>query len=128
MLAYHDHDAGQHRIAAFDGDQLAGALFVAPGPVAVSRGWAAEQLEEVHASQRERFRIVAGRAGADRPDAGATVCSCFNVGANQIVAAVAAGCTTVEAIGSALKAGTNCGSCRSEIRALIQANRVQAAE
>ncbi|BAB49889.1 nitrate reductase large subunit [Mesorhizobium japonicum MAFF 303099] len=128
MLAYHDRDAGQHRIAAFDGEHLTGALFVARGPVAVSRGWAAEQLEEVQASQRERFRIVAGRAGAERPDAGATVCSCFSVGANQIVAAVAAGCTTVEAIGGALKAGTNCGSCRSEIRALIQASRVQAAE
>ncbi|WP_276315400.1 nitrate reductase [Mesorhizobium jarvisii] len=128
MLAYHDRDAGQHRIAAFDGEHLTGALFVARGPVAVSRGWAAEQLEEVHASQRERFRIVAGRAGAERPDAGATVCSCFSVGANQIVAAVAAGCTTVEAIGGALKAGTNCGSCRSEIRALIQASRIQAAE
>ncbi|WP_027060126.1 nitrate reductase [Mesorhizobium loti] len=128
MLAYHDGDAGQHRIAAFDGNQLSGALFIAPGPVAVSRGWAAQQLEEIHASQRERFRIVAGRAGAERPDAGATVCSCFNVGVNQIVAAVAAGCTTVEAIGNALKAGTNCGSCRSEIRAIIEANRVQAAE
>ncbi|OBQ73628.1 nitrate reductase [Mesorhizobium erdmanii] len=128
MLAYHDRDTGQHRIAAFDGERLVGALFVAPGPVAVSRGWATEQLEEVHASQRERFRVVAGRAGAERPDAGATVCSCFNVGANQIVAEVAAGCTTVEAIGGALKAGTNCGSCRSEIRAIIQANRVQAAE
>jgi assimilatory nitrate reductase catalytic subunit len=128
MLAYHDRDAGQHRIAAFDGDQLAGALFVAPGPVAVSRGWAAEQLVEIHAGQRERFRIVAGRAGAERPDAGAIVCSCFSVGANQIVAAVAGGCGTVEAIGSALKAGTNCGSCRAEIRAIIQANRVQAAE
>ncbi|WP_292183302.1 nitrate reductase, partial [Mesorhizobium sp.] len=44
MSAYHDGDAGQHRIAAFDGDRLLGALFVAPGPVAVSRGWAADQL------------------------------------------------------------------------------------
>lgn len=128
MLAYHDRDAGQHRIAAFDGERLAGALFVAPGPVAVSRGWAAEQLEETHAGQRERFRIVAGRAGADRPDPGATVCSCFGIGANQIAAAVGAGCATVEAIGEALKAGTNCGSCRAEIRAIIGANRVQAAE
>ncbi|MBZ9872062.1 molybdopterin-dependent oxidoreductase [Mesorhizobium sp. BR1-1-9] len=128
ILAYHDRDAGQHRIAAFNGAQLAGALFVAPGPVAVSRGWATQQLEEVHASQRDRFRIVAGRSGAERPDAGATVCSCFNVGINQITAAVASGCTNVEAIGAALKAGTNCGSCRSEIRAIIQAHRVQAAE
>ncbi|ANT51449.1 nitrate reductase [Mesorhizobium amorphae] len=128
MLAYHDRDAGQHRIAAFDGERLAGALFVAPGPVAVSRGWAAEQLEETHAGQRERFRIVAGRAGAERPDAGATVCSCFSVGANQIAAAVAAGCTSVASIGETLKAGTNCGSCRAEIRAIIEARRVQAAE
>ncbi|MCA0021210.1 bacterioferritin-associated ferredoxin, partial [Mesorhizobium sp. B264B1A] len=64
----------------------------------------------------------------ERPDAGATVCSCFNVGIKQITAAVASGCTNVEAIGAALKAGTNCGSCRSEIRAIIQAHRVQAAE
>ncbi|MBZ9680576.1 molybdopterin-dependent oxidoreductase [Mesorhizobium sp. CO1-1-2] len=128
MLAYHDREAGQHRIAAFQGEHLAGALFIAPGPVAVSRGWAAEQLGEVHASQRERLRIVAGRAGAERPDAGATVCSCFNIGVNQITAAVAAGCNSVEAIGATLKAGTNCGSCRSEIRTIIQACRVQAAE
>ncbi|TPM00749.1 nitrate reductase [Mesorhizobium sp. B2-3-10] len=128
MLAYHDREAGQHRIAAFQGEHLAGALFIAPGPVAVSRGWAAEQLGEVHASQRERFRIVAGRAGAERPDAGATVCSCFNIGVNQITAAVAAGCNSVEAIGATLKAGTNCGSCRSEIRAIITNGRVQAAE
>ncbi|MBZ9710856.1 molybdopterin-dependent oxidoreductase [Mesorhizobium sp. ESP7-2] len=128
VLAYHDREAGQHRIAAFEGEHLAGALFIAPGPVAVSRGWAAERLGEIHASQHQRFRIVAGRAGAERPDAGATVCSCFNVGVNQITAAVSAGCTTVDAIGATLKAGTNCGSCRSEIRAIILANRVQAAE
>ncbi|QPC91844.1 nitrate reductase [Mesorhizobium sp. INR15] len=128
MLAYHDRDAGQHRIAAFDGNMLSGALFVAPSPVAVSRGWAVEQLDEIHDGQRERFRIVAGRARAERPDAGATVCSCFSVGAKQIAAAVAGGCTSVEAIGGALKAGTNCGSCRAEIRAIIQASRVQAAE
>ncbi|MBZ9995629.1 nitrate reductase [Mesorhizobium sp. BH1-1-4] len=128
ILAYHDSEAGQHRIAAFEGEHLAGALFIAPGPVAVSRRWAAEQLAEIHASQRQRFRIVAGRAGAERPDAGATVCSCFNVGVNQITAAAAAGCTSVEAIGATLKAGTNCGSCRSEIRAIIAAHRVQAAE
>jgi len=128
LLAYHDRDAGQHRIAAFDGDRLAGALFAAPGPVAVSRGWAADQLGETHAGQRSRFRIVAGRAGADRPDAGAMVCSCFSVGANQIAAAVATGCASVEAIGEVLKAGTNCGSCRSEIRAIVNAGRVQAAE
>ena len=35
---------------------------------------------------------------------------------------------SLEAIGSTLRAGTNCGSCRSEIRAIIDARHVQAAE
>ena len=127
MLAYHDQKAGQHRVAAFDGDRLAGALFVAPRPVAVSRAWAAQQLGEMHDGQRNRFRVIAGRAGAERPDAGATVCSCFNVGVNQIAAAVRAGCASVDDIGKALKAGTNCGSCRAEIRAIVQTSDAVAA-
>jgi assimilatory nitrate reductase catalytic subunit len=127
MLAYHDQEAGQHRVAAFDGERLAGALFVAPKPVAVSRAWATQQLGETHNGQRNRFRVIAGRAGAERPDAGAMVCACFNIGANQIAAAVRAGCASVEDIGKALKAGTNCGSCRAEIRGIIHLSDVAAA-
>ncbi|KRB21986.1 nitrate reductase [Mesorhizobium sp. Root695] len=128
ILAYHDRDAGQHRIATFDGDQLSGALFVAPGPVAVSRGWAAEQLSAEHVDRRARLAIVAGRPGGIDLDRGAIVCSCFGVGANQIAEAVRRGCGSVGAIGAALHAGTNCGSCRAEIRVIIDAQSLQAAE
>ena len=62
------------------------------------------------------------------PAVGRIVCSCFNVGVNQLASAVVAGCSSVEAIGAALRAGTNCGSCRSEIRSIVDAGRVQAAE
>lgn len=128
MSAYHDLDAGQHRIAAFDGDQLSGALFVARRPVAVSRGWAAEQLSADHVDRRGRLAIVAGRPGGIDIDRGAIVCSCFGVGANQIAEAVRRGCDSVAAIGAALHAGTNCGSCRAEIRVIIDAQSLQAAE
>ncbi|MES0002977.1 molybdopterin-dependent oxidoreductase [Mesorhizobium sp. M0051] len=128
ILAYHDRDAGQHRIAAFDGDQLSGALFVAPGPVAVSRGWAAEQLSADYVDRRGRLAIVAGRPGGIDADRGAIVCSCFGVGANQIAEAVRQGCGSVAAIGAALHAGTNCGSCRAEIRVIVDAQILQAAE
>ncbi|RWC27328.1 MAG: nitrate reductase [Mesorhizobium sp.] len=128
MSAYHDRDAGQHRIAAFDGDRLLGALFVAPGPVAVSRGWAADQLSADHVDRRGRLAIVAGRPGGIDVDRGAIVCSCFGVGANQIAEAVRHGCGSVAAIGAALHAGTNCGSCRAEIRVIIDAQSLQAAE
>jgi assimilatory nitrate reductase catalytic subunit len=60
------------------------------------------------------------------PAVGRIVCSCFNVGVDQLAAAVAGGCRSVEAVGAALRAGTNCGSCRSEIRTIIDAGRIQA--
>ncbi len=86
------------------------------------------QLSEMHGDSRTRFAVVAGRPGAGRPDPGATVCSCFSVGINQIVAAVQSGCRTVEAIGATLSAGTNCGSCRAEIRGIIDGCQAAAAE
>jgi NAD(P)H-nitrite reductase large subunit len=35
---------------------------------------------------------------------------------------------SVEAVGEALKAGTNRGSCRAEIKGIVEANRLKAAE
>ncbi|HCL64471.1 MAG TPA: nitrate reductase, partial [Rhizobium sp.] len=127
-LGYSDRASGEARIAFFHGDALLLALFVAPEPVSVSRNWAIGQVSEPHADTRTRFAVVAGRPGAGRSDPGATVCSCFSVGANQIVAAVRSGCQTVEAIGETLYAGTNCGSCRAEIRGIIDGCQVAAAE
>ncbi|GLS39115.1 nitrate reductase [Mesorhizobium tianshanense] len=127
-LAYHDVAGGHYRFARFAGSHLAGALYLAPKPVAVSRSWAVEQLNMDHADRRGRLAIVAGRPSGNRVDRGAIVCSCFGVGANQIAEAVRGGCTSVEAIGATLHAGTNCGSCRAEIRTIIDGRNLQAAE
>ncbi len=124
---FYDSHAGTVRLAAFEGDRLMGALFVSPEPVALSRAFLSDALAESHAGAG-RIRLLAGLGGADRPDPGATVCACFNVGLNTIVAAIRDGsATTVEAIGDALKAGTNCGSCRGEIRRIIDGNRFEKA-
>ncbi|MER9924122.1 molybdopterin-dependent oxidoreductase [Mesorhizobium sp. M0048] len=127
-LAYHDIAGGHHRFARFAGNRLVGALYLAPTPVAVSRGWAVEQLGADHADRQARLAIVAGRPGGNGVDRGAIVCACFGVGANQIAEAVRGGCTSVAAIGAALHAGTNCGSCRAEIKTIIDGRRLQAAE
>jgi assimilatory nitrate reductase catalytic subunit len=79
------------------------ALFEAPGEV----------------SAEDRRALLSGRPAKHARDAGPIVCACFAVGRNTILAAAAEGCRTVEAIGSSLHAGTNCGSCRSEIRELL---------
>ncbi len=127
-LGYADHQTGDLRLAFFDGDRLLAALFLAREPVAVARNWAVSQLTAEHGNLRKRFTLVAGRPGAGRPDPGATVCSCFGVGVNQIVAAVRGGCHSVEAVGKELNAGTNCGSCRAEIRGIIDGCLAAAAE
>jgi assimilatory nitrate reductase catalytic subunit len=127
LVAYHDAQTGRHRYACYDGDRLAGAVFLAPEPVAVSRDWAIAQLGAPNLARRQRTSVVAGRPGKGGIDRGATVCACFSVGANEIAAAVGRGCRTVSAVGEALHAGTNCGSCRSEIRNIIDAQLATAA-
>jgi assimilatory nitrate reductase catalytic subunit len=127
-LALHDAPTGRHRFAAFSGDRLAAALFVARDPVSVSRSFAASALTERFTETRERVAFLAGRPAGDVPDTGAIVCSCFDIGINQIDALVRAGsATTVEAVGASLRAGTNCGSCRSEIRRIIHGHTVETA-
>ena len=127
-IGYADRTKGISRVAFFAGEKLLAALFIALEPVAVSRNWAIAQLSRDHGDMRKRIAIAAARPGADQPDPGATVCSCFSIGINQIVAAAKSGATSVEAIGQCLKAGTNCGSCRSEIREIVDGCLVTAAE
>ena len=50
---------------------------------------------------------------------GKTVCSCFKVGENTIIDAIQQGCDSVDKLGNALKCGTNCGSCKSELSQLV---------
>ena len=121
-----DPARGRHRIAFVQDGRLVAALFVDAAPVAVSRAHVAGLLGE-----EAGLSALSGRAGADRPDPGPTVCACFAVGVNTLVSAIASGgCLTVEALGSALKAGTNCGACRPELAALIRQHRplLEAAE
>jgi assimilatory nitrate reductase catalytic subunit len=127
-IAFHDRQSSSYRFACYRGERLLGALFLAPEPVAVSRDWAVAQLALPHPKAAARFKIIAGRPGAGGADKGATVCSCFGVGANEIAAAVRRGCCTVASIGEKLQAGTNCGSCRAEIRTIIEAQNLEAAE
>ncbi len=123
-LSYHDEATGSHRFAAFDGAQLVGALFIGSSPVAVSRSWAEGALSDLYPEARSRHSLLAGHAGAGQKDKGAIVCACFDVGRNEINESVRAGCLGVADVGRALKAGTNCGSCRSEIGRLIDAARI----
>lgn len=120
--------SGLKRFAAFDGTALSGVIYLGTKPVAVSRNWAANQLEQSFANASERWHVVAGRPANDMPDKGAIICACMNVGLNEIIHAANEGCASVEAIGQCTKAGTNCGSCVSERRIILNGDQVIAAE
>jgi assimilatory nitrate reductase catalytic subunit len=128
VLSYHDGATGRFRCAAFDGNRLAGALFMADGPVDVSRQFVTDKLAALFEDAGARWRIIAGRAGADQPDKGAIICACHSVGINEISAAIKGGCSTLDDIGATTRAGTNCGSCRAEMRIMLNGPQTVAAE
>ena len=121
-----DARTGRRSYALVEDGRLHFALFLSLDPVLVSRHWMVEQLA---APEVNAVTLLAGRPGLDVPDTGAIVCACLSVGAITIADAVRRhGCTSVEAIGALTGAGSNCGSCRAEIRAIIGANLAVAAE
>jgi assimilatory nitrate reductase catalytic subunit len=130
LLEYTDRRGSSFRAAAIDdaGAMEEALLVAAPGRLP-SRDWLIALLaSRAPLSPVDRRVLLSGLAPVPMPSAGRIICSCFNVGIHQIAAAVAEGCGSVEAIGAALRAGTNCGSCRSELRTIIDANRIEAAE
>jgi assimilatory nitrate reductase catalytic subunit len=120
VLSYSDCKGNRHRYAVFGGGTLNGAAFFDRKPVAIARNFVAESLDAPCTPTTSRFAVLAGRAGADQKDRGPTVCTCFEVGRNEIIEAVLGErCLSVDAVGVILKAGTNCGSCRPEIAKII---------
>jgi assimilatory nitrate reductase catalytic subunit len=68
----------------------------------------------------DRRALLAGRPLRKAADAGPLVCSCLRVGRQAIIEAIRAhGLSSPREVGARLGAGTQCGSCVSEIRALI---------
>jgi assimilatory nitrate reductase catalytic subunit len=99
--------------------RLEAVVFVGPTPTLPAPDWLKAQFERATIPTPERRALLAGRPLGGAMDEGPIVCVCFQVGAQRIRAAAAAGNRTVETIGKRLGAGTNCGSCVPEIRRLI---------
>ena len=79
--------------------------------------WARRLL---HASDTDRAGLLMGQPVDATADIGAVVCSCFGVGRNTILSSIRRfGSRTPEQIGQRLRAGTNCGSCRPELKAIL---------
>ncbi len=114
-----DPARGGLRVAVLDGEsRLAAALYLTRDGTLPDRDWLVAQLDA--AEPAPSIELIAGRPAAQQPDRGPIVCVCFDVGLKAIVEAVEShGLMSVEAVGQALSAGTNCGSCKPAIQRLI---------
>ncbi|WP_347094061.1 molybdopterin-dependent oxidoreductase [Sphingomonas parapaucimobilis] len=111
-----DAARGTRRIAILSGGRLIAALFVTESGELPARDWLIGQLAETEAAPS----LLAGRAPGMPVDRGAIVCACFDIGMRTIVAAIRdQRLADVAAIGTALGAGTNCGSCRPALARLL---------
>ncbi|MCP5158082.1 MAG: molybdopterin-dependent oxidoreductase [Gammaproteobacteria bacterium] len=122
-LEFADASAGRYRGAVLLDGRLRACLFVAPSHELPLRGWLAGLFAVQELDSAERASLLAGRPGQGQRDGGRIVCACFGIGLNTLTTAIREQrLTTPQAIGAALKAGTNCGSCVPELRQLIPQN------
>ncbi len=114
-------DLGKHRcrMAWFDGDKLVASAFLASEPLTLSREFVSSQLGGIWSGIAQRAQVIAGVPGKETPDKGKIICACMNVGLHEIADAKSKGCCSVDAIGTATGAGTNCGSCKPEIAEIL---------
>lgn len=115
-----DHAGGHYRAAAFDAEgRLAFALIF--GPRGQVPAWDALKslFTAGHIPEADRRLLLSGRRAGLDAGQGPLVCACHGVPRSAIEGAIRSGCHSAQAIGDALKAGTNCGSCLPEIRQIL---------
>ncbi len=121
-----DQRSGRRNFAVLKDGRLAAALFTSPDPVLVSRQWAATLLSE---HDLDASTVLAGRPVPTGPTPArlfAPASRWVSTPSQRPSGSRAA--RRIEAVGAATRAGTNCGSCRAEIRGIIDAHRLAAAE
>ncbi len=115
-----DTARGTWRVGVVADDSLLAALYVTEKGILPPRDWLIAQLDA--AAPPSSMELLSGRPAVPQLDRGTIVCVCFDVGMTAICSAIRdQSLATVETVGAALSAGTNCGSCRPTIQRLIGA-------
>ena len=122
-MSLRDPAAGVFRSARVQDGRLDCCVFTGPDHDLPRRDWLMELFARDVIEPMERRALLAGRR-ADGVAPEPSICVCMGVGEGAIRAAIRGGCDSVEAVGRATTAGTNCGSCKPEIGAILSAMRV----
>jgi len=120
-VEYLDEAQSRYRGARIENGHLESCIFIGPDQHLPERDWLAQLVSKDFLDDKERVSLLTGKPDSGQHDIGKIICSCFNVGLNTLSDAIRnQNLTNVDAIGAALKAGTNCGSCIPELHRLIE--------
>lgn len=113
-LVFEDAELGIYQKLVIKDDRLIGVLLFGD-----TTGFAAYRELVASGTELEDRRATLLRGSATTPVEGRLVCSCNQVGEGTLLREIAGGCSTVSQLCAKTTAGTACGSCRSEVAALL---------
>jgi assimilatory nitrate reductase catalytic subunit len=123
LVIYADPARGMFRYASIRGGRLNACLFIAGKASLLPTRDALAPLLGTRIEPQRRTALLTGEPGggaASSAATGPTVCACFGIGLSALHRAIVEGrLTSVAEIGANLRAGTNCGSCIPELRAIL---------
>ncbi len=118
-VEYLDAGARRYRGVRLVDGALESALFIGPREALPPRDWLASLFPQGRLDESTRRYLLSGRPPPGTRDTGPTVCACMNVGRNTLLEAIGQGADSVERLTELTGAGSGCGSCVPELRALL---------
>jgi assimilatory nitrate reductase catalytic subunit len=127
LVIYADPGRGTFRYASLIENRLDACLFLARNAPSLPSRDALIALLGTRIEPETRGYLLAGDpAGAAQNAPGRTICACFGVGLNTLHRAIASRrVTSLAEIGAVLSAGTNCGSCIPELKAILSGSQIE---
>jgi assimilatory nitrate reductase catalytic subunit len=127
-LTLRDPADAHFRVAVVAEERLEAWIDVGPPGGMPETEWVAALFAKDTIAPNERRALLAGRAGPLRSPEGPIVCACHGVGRLRIVRTIREHqISDVASVGRALAAGTGCGTCVPELRALLAEFATEAA-
>ncbi len=120
IAEYEDKATGTYRAAAIREGRLESCLFIGPAEKSIQWDTVKAIFARAEFEAKDRAAFLSGKSTEGMPETGPMICSCFGVGLNAIRDAIENRTVcSVDEIGEKLRAGTNCGSCKPELKRIL---------
>jgi assimilatory nitrate reductase catalytic subunit len=120
VVEYADEKQGTYRVAHVVAGRLVFSLFVSATENRAAWETAKQLFAQQEVTGKGRVLLLSGRSPDGLADTGPLVCACYGVGLQAIRKAIETGSAcSVDEIGTKLRAGTNCGSCKPELKRIL---------